>query len=230
MLTAFGSEIKPIEKIDFGGEINPDIKPETDITMGKAKQIYDSLFRPDNIEVLESKDLKLRDLTELEKLYIKEKINMSDKTSENCRINLETGNVRIKCINEDLAGKRHEDTGVEYKEKVLEINGIKMEGVFPEFRSIKDVQLPENLWTASDHDQEKFCNDKLKDYIADNPELKKEFTEKQHQMIENGRTPRGYTWHHAPERGKMQLVKTEVHSNTPHTGGKAIWGGGQYFR
>jgi hypothetical protein len=227
VLEGFLSEITTIEKMDFGGEINPNIKPETDITIGKAKELYDSLFRPENLKI---KDLKLREPTELEKLYIKEKINMSDRILESYRINLETGNVRIKCINENLAGKKHEITDVEYIEKVMDINGIKMEGVFPEFKSIKDVQLPENHWTASDHDQEKFCNEKLKDYLSDKPESKKEFTEKQLQMIENGHTPRGYTWHHAPEGGRMQLVKTEVHSNTPHTGGKAIWGGGQDFR
>ena len=46
--------------------------------------------------------------------------------------------------------------------------------------------------------------------------------------IENGRTPRGYTWHHSEEPGKMQLVKTEDHDRriggAAHTGGNSIWG------
>jgi len=37
-------------------------------------------------------------------------------------------------------------------------------------------------------------------------------------------TPLGYTWHHHQERGRMQLVPTDLHKGTPHTGGWAIWG------
>ena len=44
--------------------------------------------------------------------------------------------------------------------------------------------------------------------------------------IEDGYTPDGYTWHHNEEKGKMQLVDTDIHSQTRHTGGRNIWGGG----
>lgn len=45
-----------------------------------------------------------------------------------------------------------------------------------------------------------------------------------------GDTPDGYTWHHDAEAGKMQLVDTETHQKTGHTGGRSIWGGGTESR
>jgi RHS repeat-associated protein len=35
-------------------------------------------------------------------------------------------------------------------------------------------------------------------------------------------TPKGYTWHHHQDRGRMQLVETDVHVKTGHTGGFSI--------
>jgi RHS repeat-associated protein len=32
-------------------------------------------------------------------------------------------------------------------------------------------------------------------------------------------TPKGYTWHHHQEKGRMQLVDSDIHSKTGHTGG-----------
>lgn len=38
----------------------------------------------------------------------------------------------------------------------------------------------------------------------------------------------GYTWHHHQDVGRMQLITTEANRlSLPHTGGMAIWGGGQ---
>lgn len=36
-------------------------------------------------------------------------------------------------------------------------------------------------------------------------------------------TPKGYTWHHHQTAGRMQLVETNVHSQTGHTGGFSLW-------
>ena len=38
------------------------------------------------------------------------------------------------------------------------------------------------------------------------------------------KTPSGYTWHHHQETGRMQLVNTQIHRQTGHTGGYSIWG------
>ena len=46
--------------------------------------------------------------------------------------------------------------------------------------------------------------------------------------IQEGRTPKGYVWHHNEEPGKMQLVRREDHDRAiggaAHTGGSSLWG------
>jgi len=39
-------------------------------------------------------------------------------------------------------------------------------------------------------------------------------------------TPRGLTWHHHQDGKTMQLVPTDIHRGTGHTGGVALGGGG----
>ncbi|HYO55623.1 HNH endonuclease [Archangium sp.] len=42
------------------------------------------------------------------------------------------------------------------------------------------------------------------------------------------KAPEGYSWHHHQDVGRMQLVQGDAHRlSIPHTGGMAIWGGGQ---
>ena len=66
--------------------------------------------------------------------------------------------------------------------------------------------------------------------VSENPELKKQFTTEQLEDIALGDTPSGFTWHHDAETGKMQLVDTNIHNSTNHTGGRNIWGGGSGAR
>ncbi len=148
---------------------------------------------------------------------------------------LSEGNVdgevsKIKTINDHLDGQAHPDTGVLYKKKIVEdSDGNLVEGVFPEFDSEFDVQLPDDLLDATDKQQADECNAKLKEWCEENPEeAKQKFTEEQLEKImdDKPKTPDGFTWHHNEEKGLMQLVDTETHSITRHTGGKAIWGGG----
>ena len=82
------------------------------------------------------------------------------------------------------------------------------------------------MYKASDREQFNECNAQLKNEIATNPDLREKFDDEQLEQIENGDTPDGYTWHHDAEAGKMQLVDTETHQRTGHTGGRSIWGGG----
>ena len=67
--------------------------------------------------------------------------------------------------------------------------------------------------------------------IETNPELEDKFTDRQLEQIEAGR-PKidGYTWHHSEEEGTMQLVDSDIHRKTGHTGGQVIWGGGSQNR
>lgn len=139
---------------------------------------------------------------------------------------------RIKTKNEDLMGQTHPETGVPFKEKTVETSsGEKVEGVFPVFESVYDVWLPDELLVASDREQFGECNSNLKSWVESNPDdAKKLFSSEQIGDISTGRTPEGYTWHHHEDKGVMQLVDTETHAKTGHTGGKSVWGGGAEYR
>lgn len=134
-------------------------------------------------------------------------------------------------INADLAGKRHPETGVPFERKRIHNGKEIVEGVFPQFEG-KDVErLPKNLYQASDAQQFSYCTQNLAQKLERSPELKKNFTPRQLEQIRNGE-PRisGLTWHHTEHPGKMQLVDSEIHSKTAHTGGRNVWGGGSGCR
>ncbi|NHN34359.1 HNH endonuclease [Paenibacillus agricola] len=134
---------------------------------------------------------------------------------------------RVKTINEQLAGTIHDETGVPYKEHVVELpDGEKVIGVFPEFDSTADIQLDEREYLISDSAQEGICNKILCERIDGDPKFAEQFTTEQLEQIRNGDTPDGYTWHHNETPGLMQLVDTETHAKTRHTGGRFLWGGG----
>ncbi|MBO1624215.1 HNH endonuclease [Bacillus sp. SY8(2021)] len=44
------------------------------------------------------------------------------------------------------------------------------------------------------------------------------------QALKRGDNPRGYTWQHHQETGRMQLVDFQIHHDTGHTGGYKIFG------
>ncbi|MBL4280602.1 HNH endonuclease [Vibrio fluvialis] len=191
----------------------------------------DELDRP----ILEQVDTKpeceegeARPLTQEEKDYYKEKIGCSGSLLENATID-ENGKIHLRTINESKEGQTGED-GVIYERKTVEINGVEIEGVFPQFNSAIDVQLPEELIQARDTAQAEYANEALKEKVDSDPEFAKQFNDEQLEQIENGETPDGYTWHHSEEYGEMQLISTEDHNNNRHTGGKAIWGGGKENR
>lgn len=144
--------------------------------------------------------------------------------------NAESQPEKIKCRNEDLEGKEHPETGVPFEKRQVEVDGKQYEVVAPRFESTYDAQLPEDKLKSTDREQFKECNSQLKEAVANDPELREKFDEEQLEQIENGDTPDGYTWHHDVDAGKMQLVDTETHQKTGHTGGRSIWGGGSDYR
>lgn len=135
----------------------------------------------------------------------------------------------IPTINEGMAGKSV--NGVKFARRVFNLDGEKVEGVFPVFKSEFNVKLPESLYRASDNEQMRYCTKKLAEKIERDPEFAKKFTPRQLEQIRNG-GPRisGLTWHHSEIPGKMQLVDANDHSAARHTGGRSIWGGGSESR
>lgn len=137
----------------------------------------------------------------------------------------------IHTRNESLEGDRHPITGVPFEKKTVEdADGNEVTGVFPEFDSKFDAQLPEEKLQSSDCEQFSECNAQLKEAVESDAKLAEQFTPTQLEQISNGDTPDGYTWHHHEEKGKMQLVDTQTHLQTGHTGGRSIWGGGTESR
>lgn len=133
--------------------------------------------------------------------------------------------------NQSLEGDAHPVTGVPFEQKtVIDAEGNEATGVFPKFESDFDAQLPREMLTSSDKEQFAECNNQLKEAVSKDPEAARKFSGEQLEQIGNGDTPDGYTWHHNEECGKMQLVKSDVHAQTGHTGGRSIWGGGSEFR
>ncbi len=138
--------------------------------------------------------------------------------------------IRINTINMNLEDSVHPETGVPFGIKIIEHDKKIIEGVFPEFKSIFDVILPDSMLKASDAIQFDECNRLLKEAIEKNSELRSLFDEKQLSQIQDDLTPDGFTWHHDAEVGKMQLIDFEIHARTGHTGGRYIWGGGSEYR
>ena len=134
---------------------------------------------------------------------------------------------KIKCINEELDGSKHRETGVSFVKKYVEFGEKILEVVAPIFDSKFDVQLSMDKLNISDKEQFKICNSELKEAVLKDENLKNQFTKEQLEQIMNGDTPDGYVWHHDVEVGKMQLVDFETHQKTGHTGGRSIWGGGK---
>lgn len=156
---------------------------------------------------------------------------LTDTTNVNSNETEEDSPRTIKTINDSLVGQNHPETGVPYVEKeVVTDTGEKVKGVFPQFDSKFDVQLPEDMEQAPDRTQFAECNKQLAERVAKDPELRAQFTEDQLADIEDGYTPEGYIWHHNEEKGKMQLIDSYIHSQTRHTGGRNIWGGGTEIR
>ena len=69
----------------------------------------------------------------------------------------------IPTINEGMAGKSV--NGVRFARRVFTLNGEKVEGVFPVFKSEFNVKLPENLYKASDNEQMRYCTKKIAERI-----------------------------------------------------------------
>lgn len=139
----------------------------------------------------------------------------------------------IDTRNSDLNGFEHPETGVPFVEKTVELpNGEVVEGTFPVFDSAFNVVIAEDIYLESDSVHFQVANETLYQAIQKNPHLAAEIglSQAEVEVLGNGITPEGYTWHHSEEPGVLQLVDEDVHENTGHTGGRSMWGGGTEYR
>lgn len=182
-----------------------------------------------NIEKKQSslkEDNELRELSEEEKQFLRENTSLSENAIENIRVDAD-GNYHLKCRNEELAGKNHEMTGVKYVEKTINVDGVEITVVVPEFNPLFECDIPPEIWEAGDKAIFEYCTQQLKEYLQAHPEMKSQFNKQQLEQIMNGEPYiKGVTWHHNEVPGKMQLVDSKNHAMSGHTGGNAIWCGG----
>lgn len=187
-----------------------------------TEKTVESLEKKPNIEINSSSLEKEIQSPNIEK-------NSEEKSEGIEKEKIENDN-ELNTRNSALEGERHPETGVEFVRKEVETDeGIK-EGVFPQFEAVETVNLPEELFKESDRKQFDYCNQELKNDIAKNSDLREKFTPEQLDQINDNETPDGYTWHHSEERGRMELVDSDTHIRTGHTGGKNLWGGGTEYR
>jgi hypothetical protein len=103
---------------------------------------------------------------------------------------------------------------------------------FPEFRTKFETILDNShMGTGKRFAHYRAANQSLFQAIKQKPELARELG-LSHGMVEELQTsmapPSGYSWHHHQDVGRMQLISLGDHKlAAPHTGGMAIWGGGQ---
>ena len=144
----------------------------------------------------------------------------SDKIDSQVSTYIET----LKSRNMKLEGMTHEATGVPFERYQVEMNGKLYEIVAPKFESFHTVQLPEELYFASNKAQFRKCSLETYQAAMSDPQLRGLFSDEQLEQMSKGKTPDGYTWHHNIKTGEMQLVDSELHKKTGHTGGKYLWG------
>jgi len=151
----------------------------------------------------------------------------SELTSSDADATIKSNNtVFLKSRNMKLEGDRHPETNVLFERTSLELGGIKCEIVEPRFDHAGQIELDRSAYKASRRKQRKISNTTLASDPLQQEQLKRVFTDSQITAMKNGVTPSGYVWHHAATPGVMQLVRSDIHAKTGHTGGYSIWGSG----
>lgn len=118
-------------------------------------------------------------------------------------------------MNLRLAGDRHPETGVVFDQRGVPI--------FDPFARFDTRFTTGEFRNASYRRQMSMATRALQNQMANNPQLRAQFTPEQRAAIQRGdaKIP-DLTWHHHQDTGRMQLVDYSVHSKTGHMGGEAI--------
>jgi hypothetical protein len=103
---------------------------------------------------------------------------------------------------------------------------------FPEFKTHFEILLDgSHIGTGNRVAHFKAANQALLEAIQKDPNLARVLElppETISRLPSLSKAPEGYSWHHHQDVGRMQLVHGDTHRlSIPHTGGMAIWGGGQ---
>ena len=102
---------------------------------------------------------------------------------------------------------------------------------FPEFETKFETLLDKSHIGSVDRlAHYRAANRKLHQAIKEDPELARTLKmspKNVEKLLSSKDPPNGHSWHHHQDVGRMQLVEDGAHQlSIPHTGGMAIWGGG----
>lgn len=167
-----------------------------------------------------------RQPTKEERADIQKKTGWTDNQLNKCQIRPD-GSLWYKTTNCEQEMGHHK--GVMFQRDTVIINGVRVEGVFPEFHSHfqPDASLPESIWSKSREVHFDWCRTQLRVAVENNPALAAQFTAAERKLIAEEKQLPGYTWHHHQQPGKMQLVRTKMIRkalhHVGHTGGYALW-------
>jgi RHS repeat-associated protein len=118
-----------------------------------------------------------------------------------------------------------------FKGKTYRIN--KDKNAMPEFTIFETYLDKTHINSSDDEAHFEASNKRLGELLLEKPNLKVELglTDKQYiHLIKSPaskKSPKGLTWHHHQDTGKMQLVNTKLHERFGHIGGMERWGGGR---
>jgi hypothetical protein len=93
---------------------------------------------------------------------------------------------------------------------------------FPVFGSKATVILKPNDWKSPNY--RRIANRLLLAQIEKNPNLAMHFSVADIDRLKVGKNPAGFDWHHGQQRGRIELVRSDIHGRTPHLGGDKVWG------
>ncbi len=167
-----------------------------------------------------------RELTAEECADIQEKTGWTDNQLHKCQIRPD-GSLWYKTTNCEQDMEHYK--GVWFQRDTVIINGVRVEGIFPQFNSLfqPEACLPESIWNKSREAHFAWCRTQLKIAVENNPALAAHFTAAERKLIAAEEPLPGYTWHHHQQPGKMQLVRTrqlrKALHKVGHTGGYALW-------
>lgn len=216
-----------VQAVDTNGNVKSEekMKPEWFEDEKEKYEFDDTETTDDSIEIKMESEIDSEGLKEIDdelKYSMMLELGWTEQQIDNkCRID-ESGIIHYKC---DREVNNH--SGVEYINKIVEIEGYKIEVDVPCFESRYDAKIDESFYQKSNGAQFRECNRQLLDAIEKDSNLKIKFTEKEIEQLKKGETPDNYSWHHEAEPGVMQLVETAKHDRTvggaPHTGGRSLW-------
>ena len=167
-----------------------------------------------------------RTLTGEERTDIQEKTGWTEKQLNKCQIRPD-GSLWYKTTNCEQDMERYK--GVWFQRDTVIINGVRVEGIFPQFNSLfePDSRLPESIWSRPREVHFAWCRAQLKVAVENTPSLAAHFTAAERKLIAAEEPLPDYTWHHHQHPGKMQLVRTKMLRKAlhtvGHTGGYTLW-------